>query len=67
MQGSSTVLPLTQRYRLTDRFTPDELRQLVARYQAGEMSTTLAREQVSPNRHSSDCSPSMASAPDLAA
>ncbi len=35
----------TQRYRLTDRFTPDELNQLVARYQAGEMSTALAREQ----------------------
>ncbi|MFP3581554.1 hypothetical protein SB659_18490 [Arthrobacter sp. SIMBA_036] len=35
----------TQRYRLADRFTPDELAQLVARYQAGEMSTALAREQ----------------------
>ncbi|MHA7141063.1 hypothetical protein ACX80T_05985 [Arthrobacter sp. Sr33] len=35
----------TQRYRLTDRFTPDELNQLVARYQAGEMSAALAREQ----------------------
>ena len=34
----------TQRYRLTDRFTPDELNQLVARYQAGEMSTALAKE-----------------------
>ena len=34
----------TQRYRLSDRFTPDELAQLVARYQAGEMSTRLARE-----------------------
>lgn len=34
----------TQRYRLTDRFTPDELNQIVARYQAGEMSTALARE-----------------------
>jgi transposase-like protein len=34
----------TQRYRLADRFTPDELAQLVARYQAGEMSTALARE-----------------------
>jgi transposase-like protein len=33
-----------QRYRLTDRFTPDELNQLVARYQAGETSTALARE-----------------------
>ncbi|QSZ50100.1 hypothetical protein AYX22_17935 [Arthrobacter sp. D5-1] len=32
------------RYRLTDRFTPDELNQLVARYQAGEMSTALAKE-----------------------
>ena len=34
----------TQRYRLTDRFTPDELDQLVARYKAGETSTALARE-----------------------
>lgn len=34
----------TQRYRLADRFTADELAQLVARYQAGEMSTALARE-----------------------
>ncbi|MFE4197329.1 hypothetical protein ACFRJ9_15805 [Paenarthrobacter sp. NPDC056912] len=34
----------THRYRLTDRFTPDELNQLVARYQAGEMSTALAKE-----------------------
>jgi hypothetical protein len=34
----------TQRYRLTDRFTPDELNQFVARYQAGEMSTALAKE-----------------------
>ncbi|KUM35359.1 hypothetical protein AR689_15105 [Arthrobacter sp. EpRS71] len=34
----------TQRYRLSDRFTAEELAQLVARYQAGEMSTTLARE-----------------------
>lgn len=34
----------TQRYRLTDRFTPDELNRLVARYQAGEMSTALAKE-----------------------
>jgi len=34
----------TQRYRLTDRFTPYELNQLVARYQAGEMSTALAEE-----------------------
>lgn len=33
-----------QRYRLSDRFTPDELAQLVARYQAGEMSTALERE-----------------------
>lgn len=36
--------PKTQRYRITDRFTVDELAELVARYQAGEMSTTLARE-----------------------
>ncbi|MCO4273050.1 hypothetical protein NG701_01140 [Pseudarthrobacter sp. HLT3-5] len=35
----------TQRYRLTDRFTVEELAQLVARYQAGEMSTALAREK----------------------
>lgn len=34
----------TQRYRLTDRFTPDELNQLVARYKAGETSTALACE-----------------------
>lgn len=31
-------------YRLTDRFTAKELNQLVTRYKAGEMSTTLARE-----------------------
>lgn len=36
--------PKTQRYGLTDRFTADELSQLVGRYQAGEMSTALARE-----------------------
>ncbi|MET3810237.1 helix-turn-helix domain-containing protein [Arthrobacter sp. UYEF3] len=36
--------PKTQRYRIADRFSSDELAQLVARYQAGEMSTTLARE-----------------------
>ena len=35
----------THRYRLADRFTPEELAQLVARYQAGEMSTALAREK----------------------
>jgi DNA invertase Pin-like site-specific DNA recombinase len=34
----------SQRYRLTDRFTPEELNQLVARYKAGEPSTALARE-----------------------
>lgn len=34
----------TYRYRLADRFTTEELAQLVARYQAGEMSTALARE-----------------------
>jgi len=33
-----------QRYRLTDRFTADELDRLVARYKAGEPSTVLARE-----------------------
>ncbi|WP_284979512.1 LuxR C-terminal-related transcriptional regulator [Arthrobacter sp. fls2-241-R2A-200] len=35
----------TQRYRLTDRFTPDELNHLVARYQAGESSLQLAKEK----------------------
>lgn len=34
----------SQRYRIADRFTPDELSRFVARYQAGEMSTALARE-----------------------
>ncbi|QSZ50098.1 hypothetical protein [Arthrobacter sp. D5-1] len=34
----------TQRYRIADRFSSDELAQFVARYQAGEMSTALARE-----------------------
>lgn len=43
-QRPSLATPKTQRYRITDRFTADELGQLVARYQAGEMSTTLARE-----------------------
>lgn len=38
------LMPKTQRYRVADRFSSDELAQLVARYQAGEMSTTLARE-----------------------
>jgi DNA invertase Pin-like site-specific DNA recombinase len=33
-----------QRYRLTDRFTAEELDQLVTRYKAGETSTALARE-----------------------
>ena len=33
-----------QRYRLADRFTPEELNQLVTRYKAGETSTALARE-----------------------
>lgn len=33
-----------QRYRIADRFTTDELSRLVDRYQAGEMSTALARE-----------------------
>ncbi len=33
-----------QRYRLADRFTPEELDQLVTRYEAGETSTALARE-----------------------
>ena len=34
----------TQRYRLTDRFTAEELDQLVTRYKAGETSTALAGE-----------------------
>ena len=34
----------TQRYRLTDRFTPEELDQLVTRYKAGETSMALAGE-----------------------
>ena len=34
----------TQRYRLTDRFTPEELDQLVTRYKAGETSMALADE-----------------------
>ena len=33
-----------QRYRLADRFTPEELDQLVTRYEVGETSTALARE-----------------------
>lgn len=41
---SPRAIPKTQRYRIADRFTPDELAQFVARYQAGEMSTALARE-----------------------
>lgn len=40
----SQAIPKTQRYRIADRFSPDELAQLVARYEAGEMSTALARE-----------------------
>ena len=31
-------------YRLTDRFTAEELDQLVTRYKAGETSTALARQ-----------------------
>ncbi|WP_434615674.1 helix-turn-helix domain-containing protein [Arthrobacter sp. A5] len=38
------AMPKTQRYRIADRFSSDELAQLVARYKAGEMSTTLAHE-----------------------
>ncbi len=34
-----------QRYRLADRFKPDELAALVARYKAGESSLQLAKEQ----------------------
>ena len=33
-----------QRYRLNDRFTSGELSKLVARYQAGETTTALAKE-----------------------
>ncbi|MDZ4352726.1 MAG: helix-turn-helix domain-containing protein [Arthrobacter sp.] len=38
------AIPKAQRYRITDRFTSDELAQFVDRYRAGEMSTALARE-----------------------
>ena len=34
-----------QRYRVADRFKPDELAALVARYEAGESSLELAKEQ----------------------
>ncbi len=34
----------SQRYRITDRFRPDELAAIAARYQAGEYSTHLAKE-----------------------
>ncbi|WP_437773492.1 hypothetical protein [Arthrobacter sp. KNU40] len=34
-----------QRYRVSDRFKPDELAALVARYEAGESSLELAKEQ----------------------
>ncbi|MEV8180546.1 helix-turn-helix domain-containing protein [Specibacter sp. NPDC078692] len=34
----------SQRYRIADRFTPDELTAIVTRYQAGEYSTDLAKE-----------------------
>lgn len=34
----------SQRYRLADRFTTEELDRLVTRYKAGETSTALARE-----------------------
>lgn len=34
----------SRRYRITDRFTPDELAAVAARYQAGEYSTNLAKE-----------------------
>ncbi|UEL27985.1 helix-turn-helix domain-containing protein [Pseudarthrobacter sp. L1SW] len=44
MPRPQQAAPKTQRYRLADRFTSDELAQLVARYQSGEMSTALARE-----------------------
>ncbi|KUM35366.1 hypothetical protein AR689_15140 [Arthrobacter sp. EpRS71] len=36
----------TQRYCLTDRFTMEELAQLVARYQAGEMSSRTRHREV---------------------
>lgn len=34
----------SQRYRIADRFTPVELTAIIARYQAGEYSTDLAKE-----------------------
>lgn len=56
----------TQRYRLSDRFTPDELAKLVARYQAGEMSTALSREAALPSRPFCAYLRSIASPPGLA-
>jgi DNA-binding NarL/FixJ family response regulator len=38
------AIPKTRRCRIADRFSSDELAQLVDRYKAGEMSTSLARE-----------------------
>ncbi|GAA1344316.1 hypothetical protein [Arthrobacter roseus] len=34
----------SQRYRITDRFTADELAAIIARYEGGEYSTNLAKE-----------------------
>lgn len=34
----------SQRYRIANRFSPDELTAIVQRYQAGEQSTDLAKE-----------------------
>ena len=34
----------SERYRIADRFTPDELVAIVTRYQSGEYSTDLAKE-----------------------
>nr|WP_162148061.1 hypothetical protein [Arthrobacter sp. CAL618] len=60
-------MPKTQRYRIADRFTSDELARLVARYQDGEMSTALAASVASPNQPFFGCLRSMASTLDPAA
>ncbi|MBM7849600.1 helix-turn-helix domain-containing protein [Arthrobacter roseus] len=41
---ASTGERYSQRYRITDRFSPDELTAILQRYQAGEQSTDLAKE-----------------------
>lgn len=41
---ASTEERHSQRYRIADRFSPDELKAIVQRYQAGEQSTDLAKE-----------------------